>query len=212
MGWVVAVVRGRNNSLTWTVPQSTSIPSHGTPIIHQNKSPPPHAFKKKILGGQPLMDCHHLSGPAVESTSLTVWASGPFGFLESHGQHFIFLWRIENKKLNDSQMPRNVLYTKGGATPRWTTVGHIDTIDIHAAISATKKSLFIIIVTVRVFSEIKCTHVEQLEVNSSVLLSFISNDAILVAVALLLCTISSSLSISRTDLLANGPKPFGIMG
>lgn len=161
MGWVVAVVRGRNNSLTWTVPQSTSIPSHGTPIIHQNKSPPPHAFKKKILGGQPLMDCHHLSGPAVESTSLTVWASGPFGFLESHGQHFIFLWRIENKKLNDSQMPRNVLYTKGGATPRWTTVGHIDTIDIHAAISATSKSLFIIIVTVRVFSEIKCTHVHM---------------------------------------------------
>lgn len=106
------------NSFSWN-------PNHSS----EQKSPP-HAFKKKILGGQPLMDCHHLSGPAVESTSLTVWASGPFGFLESHGQHFIFLWRIENKKLNDSQMPRNVLYTKGGATPRWTTVGHIDTIDI----------------------------------------------------------------------------------
>lgn len=39
----------------------------------------------------PFLDCHHLSGPEVDRTSWTVWASWPFGFLESHGQHFILL-------------------------------------------------------------------------------------------------------------------------
>lgn len=50
----------------------------------------------------PFLDCHHLSGPEVDRASWTVWASWPFGFLESQGQHFILLWET-NKQIQTNQ-------------------------------------------------------------------------------------------------------------
>lgn len=50
------------------------------------------------LFNAPFLDCHHRSGPDVARTSCTVWANWPLGFLESHGQHFIF--RCKKKRIN----------------------------------------------------------------------------------------------------------------